>query len=112
MEYVRADGDHSLVYGARGEPGDGPIPLGLAVDNTPLYILDGALEPVPIGVSGELHIGGAGVARGYLNRTELTRQSSFPTRLGHGAGVCIRPAMFAGTSRTEASRFWGGSTTR
>ena len=68
------------------EPGHDPIPLGSAIDNTPLYILDGALEPVPIGVSGELHIGGAGVARGYLDRPELTQAKFIPDPFGTAGG--------------------------
>ena len=68
------------------EPGPDPIPLGSAIDNTPLYILDGALEPVPIGVSGELHIGGAGVARGYLDRPELTQAKFIPNPFGTPGG--------------------------
>ncbi len=59
---------------------------GSAIDNTPLYILDGALEPVPIGVSGELHIGGAGVARGYLDRPELTQAKFIPDPFGTRGG--------------------------
>ncbi|MGN7996791.1 non-ribosomal peptide synthase/polyketide synthase, partial [Chitinophaga sp. 22308] len=48
------------------------IPIGLPLANRTAYILDGSLQPVPIGVTGELYVGGAGVARGYLNHPELT----------------------------------------
>ncbi|PHM37254.1 Amino acid adenylation [Xenorhabdus mauleonii] len=51
-----------------------PIPIGRPIANTQIYILDGYGEPVPLGATGEIHIGGMGVARGYLNRPELTAE--------------------------------------
>jgi len=54
------------------------VTIGRPIANTQVYILDSHLQPVPIGVPGELHIAGAGLAKGYLNRPELTQEKFIP----------------------------------
>ena len=59
------------------------MPIGRPIANTCLYVLDAHLQPVPIGVTGELCVGGAGVGRGYLNDSEQTRRSFLRDPFSH-----------------------------
>ncbi len=66
---------------------NGSVPIGRAISNTSVYVLDRHLNPVPIGVPGQLYVGGDGLARGYLNRPELTAESFISDPFSAEAGA-------------------------
>ncbi|MDQ2869940.1 MAG: non-ribosomal peptide synthetase [Acidobacteriota bacterium] len=68
-----------------GESSTRTVPIGRPLENVQTYVLDGKLRAVPIGVVGDLHVGGAGVARGYRNRPDLTAEKFIRDPFG-GAG--------------------------
>ncbi len=87
----------------RVEAEDKSISIGRPIHNTQIYVLDSSLQPVPIGIPGELCIGGVGVARGYLHLPELTSEKLVPIRLAASPGpVYTKLVILPGICRTEA----------
>jgi amino acid adenylation domain-containing protein len=79
---------YSTLFPVEGEVAEErTTPIGHPIANTQVYLLDRHLRPVPIGVAGELYVGGAGVARGYLNRPGQTAERFLPDPYGGRPGA-------------------------
>ncbi|MFZ3012439.1 MAG: amino acid adenylation domain-containing protein, partial [Nitrospira sp.] len=76
----------STAHEGRDQESTATVPIGRPIANTQVYLLDRRLEPVPVGVPGELYIGGIGVSRGYWNRPGLTAAAFIPDLYGPEPG--------------------------
>ncbi len=84
----------SIYYPVKGNEGSmKSIPYGKPIDNNTFYILDNERKPLPKGVAGELYIGGVGVARGYINRPDLTNERFVPDQFYKG-NMIESPMMY------------------
>ena len=89
---------HVTFRPVRMEDLDGPVasPIGVPIPDLQCYVLDERMEPLPVGVPGELYVGGAGLARGYLNNAELTLKRFLASPFAEGGrlyrtGDLVRP---------------------
>ncbi len=93
-------------------PGEGPVVIGPAIDHTRVYVLDGGLAPVPVGAVGEVHIAGAGVARGYLGHDRHMSTAFRPDRWATEPGARMYATGDLGRWREDGGLELVGQTDR
>ncbi|HEY4565460.1 MAG TPA: amino acid adenylation domain-containing protein, partial [Thermoanaerobaculia bacterium] len=90
LSNIYGPAEHSVVTTMAVVPPDGRVTIGRALANTRVHVLDAHGAPVPLGVPGELHVAGSGLARGYLWRPELTAERFLPDPFGAPGGRMYR----------------------
>lgn len=85
---------------------DTSVPIGKPIDNAQIYLLDEALNPVPLGVKGEIYVAGKGLARGYLNRPELTAEKFVANPFQVGKKM-YRTGDLGRWPLVKSMQFWG-----
>ena len=88
------------------------VAIGTAIANSTVQVLDRGGRPVPVGIPGELHVGGDGLARGYLLRPELTAERFVPDPFGPLGTRLYRTGDLVRRQPAGAIEFLGGSTPR
>ena len=90
----------------------GPLPIGGPIRNTRIYVLDRPCTPYPAGVTGELHIAGAGLARGYRRPARLTAERFIARPFGPRGHACTLLAIWPAGAPMASSSLWAGSMSR
>ena len=93
-------------------PENAVVPIGRPIPNSQVYILDTELQPVPVGMAGEIYIGGDGVARGYLNRPDLTTERFIPNPFSHDSGSRLYKTGDLARYRTDGNIVFLGRSDR
>jgi len=98
------------VYEVGDKQRSGAVPIGRPIANARLYILDPQMQPVPIGVAGEIYIGGVGLARGYFNDPSLTSSKFIPNAFSDKPGERLYRSGDLGRYRTDGNIEYLGRT--
>jgi amino acid adenylation domain-containing protein len=93
----------SSVYRCRSQDMGPSVPIGRPIANTQIYVLNTRLQPVPVGIPGELYIGGAGVTAGYCNQAALTAERFLPHPFSNGPGERLYKTGDVGRYRPDGT---------